>query len=187
LAAAIVLPARTLAAPRTESTPTAQPIKLREPNTFDGLDANKLCTFIFQCGLHFQDWANVFSHDLAKVTYVLSFLTASVLGWFEPALFKGLAPPWISDWNLFQQELETNFSPFDPIGEAEADIEILTMPKASRALTYFVEFNWLASHIQWDDHVLLHQAYKGLAQHIKNKMVHQASHPVRSLEARTGN
>ena len=39
-------------------------------------------------------------------------------------------------------------------------------------MTYFVEFNCLASHIQWGDHALLWQAYKGLAHHIKNKMVH---------------
>ena len=35
-----------------------------------------------------------------------------------------------------------------------------------------MEFNRLASHIQWDDHALLWQAYKGLAHHIKNEMVH---------------
>jgi len=93
------------------------------------------------------------------------------LGWFEPALVEGLNP-WISDWHLFRYELETNFGPFDQIGEAEADIKILTMPEASRSSTYFVEFNWLASHIRWDDHVCLHQAYKGLAWRIKNELVH---------------
>ena len=150
----------------------AHPTKLREPDTFNGSDANKLHTFIFQCSLHFQDWANIFSNDLAKVTYALSFLTGSALGWFEPAPFEGLSPPWISDWDLFHHELETNFGPFNPVGEAEANIEILTMPEASRASTYFMEFNWLASQIQWDDHALMHQAYKGLARHVKNKMVH---------------
>jgi len=169
LAATITLLAKTLAALRTESAPMAHPTKLQEPDTLDGSDANKLCTFIFQCRLHFQDQANVFSNDLAKVTYALSFLTGSALGWFEPALFKGLTPPWISDWNLFHHELETNFGPFDLVGEAE---EILTMPKASQASTYFVEFNRLASHIQWDDHALICQAYKGLAQRIKIEMVH---------------
>jgi len=131
LAAAIALLDKTLAAPRTESAPTAHPTKLREPDMFDGSDANKLCTFIFQCGLHFQDKANVFSNNLTKVTYALSFLTGSALGWFKPALFEGLTPPWISDWDLFRHELETNFGPFNPVGEAEADIEIPTMPEAS--------------------------------------------------------
>ena len=37
--------------------------------------------------------------------------------------------------------------------------------------------NCLASRIQWDDHALLRQAYKGLARRIKNEMVHH-DHPV---------
>jgi len=172
LAATIVLLAKTLATLRAKSAPMAHPPKLREPNTFDGSNANKLHTFIFQCGLHFQDRANVFSNDLTKVTYALSFLTGSALGWFEPALLEGLAPPWISDWDLFYHELETNFGLFNLVGEAKANIEILTMPEPARASTYFMEFNQLTSCIQWDDHVLMHQAYKGLSQHVKNEMVH---------------
>ena len=39
-------------------------------------------------------------------------------------------------------------------------------------MTYFIESNHLASCIQWGDHALLRQAYKGLARHIKNEMVH---------------
>ena len=69
-------------------------------------------------------------------------------------------------------ELETNFSPFDPVGEAEAKIETLVMAEGSRSAIYFVEFNCLASCIQWDNHALLRQAYKGLAHCIKNEMVH---------------
>ena len=69
-------------------------------------------------------------------------------------------------------ELEANFCPFDLVGEAEAEIETLVMAEGSHSAIYFVEFNRLASRIQWDDHTLLRQAYKGLAHHIKNEMVH---------------
>ena len=48
-------------------------------------------------------------------------------------------------------------------------------------MIYFVEFNHLASHIQWDDHALLWKAYKGLAHHIKNEMVHH-DRPVMLLD-----
>ena len=69
-------------------------------------------------------------------------------------------------------ELEANFGPFDPVREAEAKIETLVMAKGFHSTIYFMEFNRLASCIQWDDHALLGKAYKGLARCIKNEMVH---------------
>ena len=69
-------------------------------------------------------------------------------------------------------ELETNFGPFNLVREAEAEIETLVMAEGSCSTIYFAEFNCLASCIQWDDHAFLWQAYKGLAHHIKNEMVH---------------
>ena len=53
-------------------------------------------------------------------------------------------------------ELEANFGPFDLVREAEAKIETLVMAKGSRSANYFMEFNRLASCIQWDDHALSH-------------------------------
>ena len=82
------------------------------------------------------------------------------LSWFEPDLFNTTPPPWVSNWDLFRHKLESNFSPFDPVGEAKAEIETLFMAEGACVATYFVEFNHLASRIQWDDHTLLRQAYK---------------------------
>ena len=98
LAAAIALLAQTLAAqnvhppptPHTPAAPVTSPTRLREPDTFDGSDANKLQVFILQCSLHFQDCTNAFSSGRAKVTYALSFLTGPALSWFEPMLFRVL-------------------------------------------------------------------------------------------------
>ena len=180
MAAAIALLAQTLATQNTrpqttQNTPAVlvtSPTRLQEPDTFDGLDANKRQVFILQCSLHFQDHANTFSSGKAKVTYALSFLTGPALGWFEPVLFDPSLPTWVNDWDLFHTELETNFGPFNPVGEAKAEIEMLVMAEGSRSAIYFVEFNCLASHIQWGDHTLLWQAYKSLACCIKNEMVH---------------
>ena len=80
-------------------------------------------------------------------------------------------PTWVNNWDRFHMELETNFSPFNPVREAKAEIEMLVMVEGSCSMIYFMEFNRLASCIQWDDHALLQQAYKGLAHHIKNEMV----------------
>ena len=90
-------------------------------------------------------------------------------------LFGPALPAWANNWDLFHTELEASFSPFDPVREAKAEIETLVM------VIYFVEFNCLASRIQWDDHTLFRQAYKGLACRIKNKMVHH-DRPVTLLD-----
>ena len=100
LAAAIALLAQTLAAqnvhppptPHTPAVPVTLPTRLREPDTFNGSDVNKLRVFILQCSLHFQDHTNAFSTDKAKVMYALSYLTGPALSWFEPRLFT-LSPP----------------------------------------------------------------------------------------------
>ena len=105
--------------------------------------------FILQCSLHFQDCANTCSTGRAKVAYALSYLTGPALGWFELGLFALSPPAWVHHWDLFCTELEYNFGPFDLVGEAEAEIETLVMAKGSHSATYFVEFNRLASHIQW--------------------------------------
>ena len=88
----------------------------------------------------------------------------------DTGLFNPSPPAWVNNWDLFCTELECNFSPFNPVREAK--IETLVMAKGSHSAAYFMEFNRLASHIQWDDHTLLHQAYKGLAHCIKDEMVH---------------
>ena len=137
----------------------------REPDTFEGLDANKLQVFILQCSLHFQDCANTFSTDRAKVAYALSYLTGPALGWLEPGLFALSPPAWVHHWDLFHIELESNFGPFDPVREAEAEIETLVMAKGSRSVTYFVEFNHLVSHIQWGDHALCQGSYPSSSGH----------------------
>src|SRR5882724_7594168 len=48
--------------------------KLWEPDPFDGSDSQKLCTFILQCKLNFQDHPDMFKSDTDKANYILSHL-----------------------------------------------------------------------------------------------------------------
>src|SRR6266481_3243872 len=170
LAAAIALLAQKLTSP---ATPTIPRVKIREPDTFDGADPHQLRTFLLQCSLNFKECADAFSTDDAKVTYTLLFLMGSAMDCFEPYLHDPHNPPlWLSSYDLFREELESNFGSFDLEGEAEAEIEVLQMPENDRATKYFVEFNRLSSRIKWGEAALHRQAYNGLARHIKNEMVH---------------
>ena len=44
-----------------------------------------------------------------------------VLEWFEPGISDEteVIPDWIDDWDLFVKELQTNFGPYDEVGDVE--------------------------------------------------------------------
>src|SRR6266481_816759 len=116
LAAAIALLAQKLTSP---ATPTIPRVKIWEPDTFNGADPHQLRTFLLQCSLNFKEHADTFSTAHAKVTYALSFLTGSAMDCFEPYLHDPHNPPlWLSTYDIFHEELESNFSLFDLEGEA---------------------------------------------------------------------
>ena len=94
--------------------------KLQEPDPFDGFNSWKLCTFMLKCKLNFQDCPDLFTNDIAKVNYTLSFLKCSALDCFEPALLDLNEHNWLSDFQLFIEELKNNFRTYDPVSEAEA-------------------------------------------------------------------
>src|SRR5882724_36673 len=146
--------------------------KLWEPDPFDGSDSRKLCTFILQFKLNFQDCKDLFEDDTDKVNYVLSFLKGTALDCFESAVLDPVEPAWLLDFNLFLEELKANFRTYDPVSKAEAELEGLRMHESHQATKYFIKFQQLAAHVQWGEAALHRQAYNGLAKHIKDDMVH---------------
>src|SRR5882724_5551378 len=114
----------------------------------------------------------MFKSDTAKVNYMLSFLKGSALDCFEPALLDPNEPIWLSDLTLCIEELETNFGTYNPVGEAEAELEALRMHDSHQATKYFIKFQRLASRVQWGEAALRRQAYNGLAKQNKDDMVH---------------
>ena len=134
-------------------------VKIREPDPFDGSDPKKLHTFLLQCKLNFQDHKDLFQDETTKVNYVLSYLKGSALDCFDPGLLDPIEPAWCSDFDLFSDELEANFSTFDPIGEAEAELEGLCMQENHQATKYFIKFMQLSSRVYWGEAALLRQAF----------------------------
>ncbi|KAG6326307.1 hypothetical protein ID866_12782 [Astraeus odoratus] len=108
--------------------------KVREPDTFDGTDPKKLREFLIQCELNFHDRPQAFCLDSQKVSFALSFLKGIALAWFEPDLLNaipGAEPAWANDYSEFVIELTTNFGPHDPIGDAEHQLDNLSMKDGS--------------------------------------------------------
>jgi len=146
--------------------------KLREPDPFDGSNPCKLRTFNLQCKLNFRDRKDMFEDDTEKVNYVLSYLKGTALDCFESAILDPIEPQWLSDFDLFVEELEANFGTYNPVGEAEAELEGHRMHDSHQATKYFIKFQQLAGMHSVGDAALCRQAYNGLAKCIKDDMVH---------------
>ena len=159
------------------SSESLSPTKVHEPDTFDGTDPKKLCTFLVQCELNFQDRPKVFPTDQTKVTFTQSYLKGMALKWFKPDLLGAgdphNCPIWMTDWEEFVIELQTTFGPHDPVADAKHQLNHLCMKENHCANRYMVDFNHIASQIQgYGDDALRHHFYTGLPDQIKDEISH---------------
>ncbi|KAG6326988.1 hypothetical protein ID866_12101, partial [Astraeus odoratus] len=150
--------------------------KVHEPNTFNSMDPKKLHEFLIQCELNFHNRLQAFHSDMWKVGFALSFLKGIALAWFEPNLLDaipGAEPAWANDYSEFVIELTTNFGPHDPVGNAEHQLDNLSMKDSSQINKYIVEFNHLTTQVHgYREGALCHIFYNGLPDHIKDKIAH---------------
>jgi len=91
---------------------------------------------------------------------------------FEAVVLDPIEPQWLSDFDLFIDELEANFGTYNPVSETEAVLEGCFMHKTHQAMKYFIKFQQLATCIEWGNATLHLQVYNGLAKCIKDDMVH---------------
>ena len=97
------------------------------------------------------------------------------LEWFEPDLLGNIAPDqrplWMDNWREFLVELSGQFSPHDPIGDAEHQLDNLRMKETHHIVHYLVEFNRLSSQLHgYGEAALRHKFYTGLPDRIKDKI-----------------
>jgi len=71
-------------------------------------------------------------------------------------------PIWLSDFDLFIEELETNFSTYNPKGKAEGKLKQLCMQENHQATKYFIKFQQLATCVKWGKAAFHQQAYNCL-------------------------
>ena len=149
--------------------------KVRKPDTFNGTDPRKLRTFLVLCELNFQNCPKAFATDHTKVTYAQSYLRGMALEWFEPDLLNAsnpnTCPIWMDNYHQFVSELKSNFSPHDPVGDVEHQLDNLSMKEGQKINKYVVEFNRLTGQVRsYGDGALHHIFYSGLPDHIKDEI-----------------
>jgi hypothetical protein len=99
---------------------------------------------------------------------VISYHWNLALQWFKPRLSRELDedPTWLENWDLFVEELQMKFGPYDQTDDAQS--ELVT---SSQCITeYIVPFNSLAPCCDWGDAALHHQFYEGLLNPLKDKV-----------------
>ena len=157
---------------RRDGTQSNHKVKAKEPDTFDGSDPKKLNNFILLCNLYFRN-NPAYEDDTNKVTLALSYLRGTALEFFEPSLLDDDEyPVWMDNWSAFVRTLRTQFGPIDPTADAEDAINNLKMQDNQKIVKYNIEFNKFAVRTHWDDQVLRHRYYSGLAERIKDIMGH---------------
>ena len=97
------------------------------------------------------------------------------LEWFEPDLLGTLdaynRPLWMDDWREFVTELQLQFGPHDPIGDAEHQLSNLQMKNMQQIVHYLMEFNRLVSQLKgYGNAALRHKFYTGLPDCVKDEM-----------------
>jgi Retrotransposon gag protein len=169
-----VLAGRTPAAP----TPpvTSRPVKVNPPEEFDGRSARKLKSFLVSCNNAFRGDPDAFAHDDKRVTFALSYLRGSAQRHFDHQLEDEeephfVAPPWLNHWPSFVEELREMFADPNSEATAEADLDNLRMRANQKFSDFLVEFNVLASQVNWGDRALRHRLKQALPDRIKDNLV----------------
>ncbi|KIM53774.1 hypothetical protein SCLCIDRAFT_44829, partial [Scleroderma citrinum Foug A] len=110
--------------------------KVRKPDMFNGTDPRKLHAFLMLCELNFQNCPKAFAMDHAKVTYAQSYLRGMALKWFKPDLLNvsnpNTHPIWMDNYHQFISKLKSNFGPHDLVGDAEHQLDNLSMKKGQK-------------------------------------------------------
>jgi len=109
--------------------------------------------------------------DIAKINFAMTYLTGVAQDWFEVGLNQedqGILQDWLSDWNLFVDELCRHFGLLDPIGKVANMLDNLCMKPGDKISTYNVDFMRYASQLGWGNSVLCHRYYQELPNRIQD-------------------
>ena len=104
--------------------------------------------------------------NIVKINFAMTYLTGVAQDWFEVGLNQkdqSILQDWLSDWNLFVDNLCWHFGLLDPVGKAANMLDNLCMKFGNKISTYNVDFICYASQLGWGNVVLCHRYYQGLS------------------------
>jgi len=107
--------------------------------------------------------------NIAKINFAMTYLTGVAQNWFKIGLNQedsGILQDWLSNWNLFVDELCQHFGLLDLVGEVANMLDNLRMKPSNKISTYNVDFIHYASQLGWRNSVLCHHYYQGLSNQI---------------------
>ena len=82
-----------------------------------------------------------------------------------------LCPFWMENYKEFVLELQINFGPHDPVGDAEHQLDHLTMKDSQYITKYMVKFNWITTQVwSYGEGALQHHFYNSLPDCIKDEV-----------------
>ena len=111
--------------------------------------------------------------DIAKINFAMTYLTGVAQNWFEVGLNQknqDILQDWLSDWNLFVDELYRHFGLSNPVGEVANMLDNFRIKPGNKISTYNVDFIRYASQLGWRNSVLCHCYYQWLHNQIQNSI-----------------
>jgi len=90
--------------------------------------------------------------DIAKINFAMTYLTGVAQDLFEVGLNQkdqDILQDWLSDWNLFVDELCRHFGLLDSVGEAANMLDNLYMKPSDKISTHNVDFMRYVSQLGW--------------------------------------
>ncbi|KIJ42210.1 hypothetical protein M422DRAFT_254612 [Sphaerobolus stellatus SS14] len=114
-------------------------IKLRDPDTYDGSNPEKLQNFLFLCSLVLKSKAKTYKSNMSKIYFALSFLWGAALEYFELAIMADYP-------NMDDQPV------YFPEEDEETALEELKMEKHHQATRFFISFAKYKAKAAYNDH-----------------------------------
>ena len=171
---------------QTTSIPYAQEPKepkVANPTPFTGKVAEAR-EFLLKCELVFQVQPRSYSSDLAKITFVVTYLKEAAFHWIQPALeLKNgdSPPPWFLDWTLFREKFLHDFGDADLIETSRRSLAKLKQTGSCNA--YAIDFRRLSAPLDMSEQSLRYAFYEGLKDDVKDRILSPLSTEFADFEA----